>query len=53
MRLQTHRGNPLQNRDPIPQVMESRSSVLGSHFEHHGKTEKSNMKMGKNVDPLL
>jgi len=26
--------------------MESGSAVLGSHYESHGITEKSNMKMG-------
>jgi len=34
------------NRDPIPEVMDSRSAVLGSHTETNGITEKSNMKMG-------
>jgi len=42
---QIHRGIPRLNRDPITQIMESRSAVLGSHSESHwnyGKIEHEN-----------
>jgi len=43
---QTRRGIPLQNRDPVNQVIESRHSILESHSESHWKFWKTEHENG-------
>jgi len=46
IQLQTHRGIPRLSRDPITQVMESRSSVFGVWYWNPWKFEKSDHENG-------
>jgi len=45
---QIQRGISRPNRDPITQVMDSRSAVLGSHTESHWNYRKTEHENGLN-----